>query len=106
MSIMEMSHRSKEFMAVSANAHNMVREILDVPANYKIMLLQGGATGQFAAVPLNMLGQHKKADYLVAGQWGDKAAKEAGKYCTTVGRACDTKATKYCTTVGRACDTK
>jgi phosphoserine aminotransferase len=96
MSIMEMSHRSKEFMAVSAHAHNMIREVLDVPQNYKIILLQGGATTQFAAVPLNMLGTPQaKCDYLVTGQWGDKAAKEAGKYAASVNRACDTKATKY-----------
>jgi phosphoserine aminotransferase len=95
MGVMEMSHRSKEFMAISANAHNLVREILNVPANYKIMLLQGGATGQFSAVPLNMLGSSDASgDYVVTGQWGDKAAKECLKYGKS-NRVCDTKPTKY-----------
>jgi len=95
MSVLEMSHRSKEFMAISANAHNVVREVLNIPQNYKILLLQGGATGQFAAVPLNLLPKlGAKADYVVTGQWGDKAAKEAGKY-GTVSRAADTKSSKY-----------
>jgi phosphoserine aminotransferase len=97
MGIMEMSHRSKEFMAVSASAHNIVREVLSVPQNYKIILLQGGATGQFAAVPLNMLGSAtgQSCDYVVTGQWGDKAAKECTKYASKVNRVCDTKSTKY-----------
>jgi phosphoserine aminotransferase len=95
MGVMEMSHRSKEFISISNDAHNLVRELCDVPANYKILLLAGGATGQFSAVPLNLLGDSESsADYAVTGQWGDKAAKECLKFGKSK-RCVDTKSTKY-----------
>jgi len=96
MSVMEMSHRSKEFVGIAKEAEKDLRDILDVPADYKVIFSQGGATLQFASVPLNMLGTKTKADYLITGQWGEKAQKECGKYGT--GQvACNSKATKFTT---------
>ena len=80
MSVMEMSHRDKDFMSIAAEAEKDLREILGVPANYKVLFLQGGATGQFAAVPMNLLRGKPGADYIVNGSWGVKASKEAGRY--------------------------
>merc|ERR1719272_187830 len=96
MSVMEMSHRGKEFVGIAKEAEQNLRDILAVPADYKVFYQQGGATLQFAAVPLNLLGSKTKADYLITGQWGDKAQKEAAKYCTSQ-IACNTKASKYTT---------
>merc|ERR1719335_1693787 len=96
MSVMEMSHRSKEFVAIAKAAEKDLRDVLDVPADYKVIFQQGGATLQFAALPLNMLGAKGKADYAVTGQWGDKAQKECGKYGTG-SVASNTKASKYTT---------
>lgn len=79
-SIMEMSHRSKEFIKVMEDAEKDLREIMEIPDNYKVLFLQGGATLQFAMVPINLLRNSKKADYIVAGTWGKKAAKEAEKF--------------------------
>jgi phosphoserine aminotransferase len=96
MSVMEMSHRSKEFVGIAKEAEKDLRDILDVPADYKVIFNQGGATLQFASIPLNMLGTKTKADYLITGQWGEKAHKECGKY--GVGQvACNTKASKFTT---------
>merc|ERR1712100_19530 len=94
MSVMEMSHRGKEFVQIAKEAEQNLRDVLSVPADYKVFYQQGGATLQFAAVPLNLLGSKTKADYLVTGQWGDKAQKEAAKYCVSQ-IACDTKSSKY-----------
>ena len=96
MSVMEMSHRSKEFMAIAAEAEKDLRDIFGVPSDYKVLMLQGGATLQFSAIPLNMLGTKTKADYLVTGQWGEKAHKECNKYGTGQ-LACNTKSTKFTT---------
>jgi len=96
MSVMEMSHRSKEFVAIASEAEKNLRDILDVPAEYKVCFFQGGATLQFAAVPLNMLGAKTKADYLITGQWGEKAHKEAAKYCVSQA-SCNSKASKFTT---------
>ncbi len=82
MSVMEMSHRGKEFIAIAERAEAGLRELLDIPANYKVLFLQGGATAQFAAVPLNLLRAKTKADYLNTGHWSKKAIAEASKYCT------------------------
>lgn len=96
MSVMEMSHRSKEFMAIATTAEKDLRDILGVPDDYKVVFNQGGATLQFSSVPLNMLGGNPKADYLVTGQWSEKAMKECAKY--GAGSAvCNTKATKFTT---------
>ncbi|MFH7325222.1 3-phosphoserine/phosphohydroxythreonine transaminase [Desulfurivibrio sp. C05AmB] len=77
MSIIEMSHRSKPFMAVVDEAERLLRELMDIPANYKVLFLQGGASTQFAMVPMNLLGAGQKACYLNTGVWAKKAIKEA-----------------------------
>jgi phosphoserine aminotransferase len=81
-SIMEMSHRGKEFVSVHAEAEKDARELLGVPSNYKVLFLQGGATTQFATIPMNLLRGKTKADYVLTGSWGKKAISEAKKYCT------------------------
>ncbi|MDT0635445.1 3-phosphoserine/phosphohydroxythreonine transaminase [Spectribacter hydrogenoxidans] len=78
MSVMEMSHRGPEFVSIAEQATQDLRTLLAVPDNYRILFLQGGATAQFAGVPLNLPGD--RADYIVTGNWGKKAHKEAGKY--------------------------
>ncbi|MFO7605850.1 MAG: 3-phosphoserine/phosphohydroxythreonine transaminase [Desulfurivibrionaceae bacterium] len=75
--LIEMSHRSKEFMAVAEEAEALVRELLRVPDNFKVLFLQGGASTQFAMVPMNLLRPGKKAAYLNTGTWSNKAIKEA-----------------------------
>jgi phosphoserine aminotransferase len=80
MSVMEMSHRGKEFISIAEGAEQDLRELLAVPANYKVLFLQGGATLQFAAIPLNLLGGKSKADYVHTGEWAKKAIGEAKKY--------------------------
>jgi phosphoserine aminotransferase len=80
MSVMEMSHRGKLFMDIYHQVHQSVRELLNVPANYKVLFLQGGSIGETAIVPLNLLGKNAKADYVVSGIWSTKAIKEAAKY--------------------------
>lgn len=80
-SIMEMSHRGKEFVSVHARAEQDVRELLGVPDEYSVLFLQGGATMQFAAVCMNLLRGKTRADYLLTGSWGQKAVSEAKKYC-------------------------
>jgi len=80
MSVMEMSHRSPEFEKILAEAKDALRTLMNIPSNYQILFLQGGASTQFAAVPLNLLSNHKKADYVVTGQFSKKAATEAKKY--------------------------
>lgn len=79
-SVMEMSHRGKEFVSIYEAAEADLRELLAVPDNYKILFLQGGASGQFAAIPMNIANPDATADYLVTGSWGKKAVKEASKY--------------------------
>ncbi|XP_037949615.1 probable phosphoserine aminotransferase [Teleopsis dalmanni] len=79
-SIMEMSHRSQNYAKIQDAAINDLRELLNVPDNYKILLMQGGGTGQFAAVCLNLMGRTGTADYVVTGAWSAKAAKEAAQY--------------------------
>jgi phosphoserine aminotransferase len=81
MSVMEMSHRGKEFISIYEEAERDLRELLGIPASYKVLFLQGGATLQFAQVPLNLLHGRGKADYVVTGEWSKKAVKEAKKYC-------------------------
>lgn len=79
-SVMEMSHRSKEFKAILADVEQNLRDIMNIPENYKVMFLQGGGTLQFAMVPLNLLRKSGKADYIITGSWAKKAAKEAKKF--------------------------
>ena len=81
MSVMEMSHRGKEFIAIHAEAESLLRELLAVPGNYKVLFLQGGAIGQNAIVPMNLLRGRSSADYINTGEWSKKSMKEAKKYC-------------------------
>lgn len=81
MSVMEMSHRGKAFVSIAEQAEADLRELLDVPAGYKVLFLQGGAAGEFAAIPMNLLRGRSRADYLSTGNWSKKAIKEAKKYC-------------------------
>src|SRR4030066_1304822 len=80
MSVMEMSHRGKEFMGIAAEAEADMRELMGIPANYKVLFLQGGASSQFAMVPMNLLRGKTGADYLNTGEWSKKAIKEAKRY--------------------------
>lgn len=79
MSVMEISHRSKEFEAVIQTAEADLRELLGIPPNYKVLFLQGGATLQFAMIPMNLRANGASADYIVTGAWGKAAVKEAKK---------------------------
>ena len=79
MSVMEMSHRSAAYKAIIETAEADLRELLDIPGNYQVLFLQGGATQQFAAIPMNLM-QSKVADYIVSGSWSKKAWKEAKLY--------------------------
>lgn len=81
MSVMEMSHRSEEFISIAEAAEANLRKLLDISDEYAVLFLQGGATQQFSAVPLNLLGDKKSANYVNTGQWSKKAIKEAGRYC-------------------------
>ena len=81
MGVMEMSHRGKEFMGIAAEAEADLRGLLAIPQSYKVLFLQGGATLQFAQIPMNLLAGKGKADYVVTGEWSKKAVKEAKNYC-------------------------
>ena len=81
MSVMEMSHRGKEFIAIAAKAEADFRTLLAVPKNYKVLFLQGGAIAENAIVPMNLLGGKTAADYVNTGEWSKKSIKEAKKYC-------------------------
>jgi phosphoserine aminotransferase len=89
MSVMEMSHRGKEFMSIATKAEQDLRELMAIPDNYKVLFLQGGASSQFAMIPLNLLGDRKGADYINTGMWSKKAIAEAKRYAT-VNLAADT----------------
>ncbi|WPC73078.1 3-phosphoserine/phosphohydroxythreonine transaminase [Vibrio porteresiae] len=80
-SVMEISHRSKPFIQVAKEAEQDLRDLLNIPDNYKVLFCQGGARAQFAAVPLNLLGESTKATYIDGGYWAMSAVKEAQKYC-------------------------
>jgi phosphoserine aminotransferase len=82
MSVMEMSHRGKEFIAIAAEAESLLRELLAVPSNYKVLFMQGGAIGENAIVPMNLLRGHDRADYVDTGEWSKKSIKEARRYCS------------------------
>ena len=79
-SVMEMSHRSKWFDAIIKEAESLMREIMNIPENYKVLFLQGGASTQFSAIPMNLMTGSGKADYVITGQFSNKAYKEATKY--------------------------
>lgn len=82
MSVMEMSHRSKDYEAIIEGAEALVRELMHVPDNYKVLFVQGGGSSQFAMIPMNFAAANKKADYVITGQWAKKAAQEAERYIT------------------------
>jgi phosphoserine aminotransferase len=96
MSVMEMSHRGKEYLSIATKAEADLRALLNVPANYKILFLQGGASSQFSMVPLNLLRGKQEADYINTGMWSQKAIEEARRYCT-VNVAASSEAQKFTT---------
>jgi phosphoserine aminotransferase len=96
MSVMEVSHRGKAFVAVAQEAEIRLRELLAVPPHYRVLFLQGGATGQFAAVPMNLVGAEATVDYLNTGAWSQKAIAEARRFAH-VHVAADESASKYTT---------
>jgi len=96
MSVMEVSHRGKAFVALAQEAEADLRELLAVPAHYKVLFLQGGATGQFAAIPLNLASQDSTVDYVNTGAWSKKAIGEA-KHYAKVNVVADEAASNYST---------
>ncbi|MGH8304938.1 MAG: 3-phosphoserine/phosphohydroxythreonine transaminase, partial [Steroidobacteraceae bacterium] len=94
-SVMEISHRGKPFLAVARQAESALRELLAVPAHYKVLFLQGGATAQFAAVPLNLADADSTVDYLITGSWSKKALAEAQRLTGRVNVAADEQASGY-----------
>ena len=96
MSVMEMSHRGKQFMAIAEAMKNDLIELMGIPANYKVLFLQGGASAQFAMIPQNILNGKTKASYVNTGAWSTSAIKEAGKYCE-VQLAASSEAEKFTT---------
>jgi phosphoserine aminotransferase len=101
MSVMEMSHRGKEFMTIAEKAEADLRELMNIPAHYKVLFLQGGASAQFAMVPMNLLRGKKSADYVHTGEWSKKAIGEAKKFAG-VNLAASSEATKFTTVPPRA----
>ena len=99
MSVMEMSHRTPEFEKILHDAEDALRKLMNIPANYKVLFLQGGASTQFASVPLNLLSERKCADYIVSGQFSKKAMQEAKKYGDIVMAASSAGATPTFSTV-------
>lgn len=82
-SVMEMSHRSKIFQSIIEDTEILLRELLNIPKNYKVLFLQGGASSQFAMVPLNLMNKNNKADFILTGNWANKAYKEASRFGKT-----------------------
>jgi phosphoserine aminotransferase len=97
MSVMEVSHRSKTFIQVAEEAQQLLRELLEIPANYKVLFLQGGATGQFAAIPMNLARPDATVDYLNTGAWSKKAISEAQRLVARVNVVADEAASRYTT---------
>jgi phosphoserine aminotransferase len=95
-SVMEISHRGKDFMSIAEKSEADLRELMAIPDNYKVLFLQGGASSQFAMVPINLLGDKSTADYLLTGQWSKKAVAEAKRYCN-VNIVADTSDSKFTT---------
>jgi phosphoserine aminotransferase len=96
MSVMEMSHRGKEFMSIAEKSEADLRKLMAIPGNYKVLFLQGGASSQFSMVPINLLNGKSSADYLLTGQWSKKAISEAKRYCD-VNIVADTTETRFTT---------
>jgi phosphoserine aminotransferase len=104
MSVMEMSHRGKEFISIAEQAEADLRGLMGISSDYHVLFLQGGATSQFAMVPMNLLRGRDKADYVNTGAWSKKAIGEAKRYCS-VNVAASSEATKF-TTVPRQAEWK
>jgi phosphoserine aminotransferase len=102
MSVMEVSHRSKAFIAVAQEAEADLRELLAIPANYKVLFLQGGATGMFSAIPMNLATSDATVDYVNTGAWSKKAIGEAKRFCKVVNVAADEAASNYSTVPAQA----
>lgn len=100
LSVMEMSHRSDEFVGIATKAEQDLRDLLSIPSDYKVLFLQGGASQQFAQIPLNLLPEGGKADYIDTGIWSKKAIEEAGRY-GRVNVAASAKAYDYFTIPGQ-----
>ncbi len=81
-SVMEMSHRSKIYEGIISSAESLLREVMNIPDNYKVLFLQGGASSQFSMIPMNLMTGSNKADFVLTGQWATKAYKEAARYGT------------------------
>jgi phosphoserine aminotransferase len=96
-SVMEVSHRGTAFMAVAREAEALLRELLLVPASYRVLFLQGGATAQFAAVPMNLARADSVVDYINTGHWSQKAQREVQRFCARVNIAADEAASGYTT---------
>ena len=96
MSVMEMSHRGKEFMSIAAQAESDLRELMGISDDYAVLFMQGGASTQFASVPMNLLQGKKSADYINTGAWSKKAIAEAKQYCE-VNVAASSEASKFST---------
>ena len=96
MSVMEMSHRGKEFMSIATKAEADLRQLMAIPDTYKVLFLQGGASSQFSMVPINLLNGRNSADYLLTGQWSKKAIAEGKRYCD-VNVIADTSDTRFTT---------
>ena len=79
-SVMEMSHRSKVYQGIIDSAESLLREVMGIPQNYKVLFLQGGASSQFAMIPMNLMTKSGKADFVLTGQWATKAYQEAARY--------------------------
>jgi phosphoserine aminotransferase len=94
MSVMEMSHRGKEFISIAAEAESLLRELLAIPVNYKVLFMQGGAIGENAIVPMNLLRGKTSIDFIDTGEWSKKSIKEAKKYAA-VNVAASSAATSY-----------
>ncbi len=90
-SVMEMSHRSKEYQAIIDSVEAKLRDLMNIPENYKVLFLQGGASSQFAMIPLNLMNKNGKADFVLTGQWANKAYQEASRYgkCNAVASSKD-----------------
>jgi len=94
-SVMEVSHRSKAFMALAQEAQSTLRELLGIPATYRVLFLQGGATGQFSAIPMNLARADSSVDYLDTGHWSKKALAEARRFTARVNIAADEAVSGY-----------
>jgi phosphoserine aminotransferase len=95
MSVMEMSHRGSDFVQIAEHAEARLRELMAVPDDYRVLFLQGGATGQFAAVPMNLSAQEAAADYVITGMWGKRAHGEATKFLDRINVAASTSPHTY-----------